>query len=1626
MSQFAFLAAADTANMKAGGMSFFDNPLAALGGGVGGAITSGILSIYNTAVSTSNKVFGTSLEEKNVSDVLASVDAKWADYYNENQDTIDTLGFIGTSFIPGGLAIKGLKMAQAGRAGKTFQNVLGYTSTKTRDFYVKGMQEIAAEGGTVFNHISKNRALASVWDVADSALQTVAFETAVAATMNQSPFFEGKEASDLMWDAGTNVILGAGVGGAIGHLVRRADYKKASSLVDTTVRKFDTPLRTGDIGLNKGDKTYELVNALSELPNQIPATTLQFKGLDLNVTDLLKSQKEKTKDALLIDVEQALNGFSTDSTVSGELRNAIGSIVREAVESDIPRPQLRQRLGDYLFGLKRADPIPSHGLTDLTGDVVYLIPKKGLHEVPQFSLQQTEGAIPFRTIGNHADAKVLILGQKGIVDFTSAWKAGVDIAIAPIDGSVHVSPKSTILKKVKNPDENLLFFNTATKQTSATTVPTAADMAPHGEELVITKQGVSVGDRSWTFSRRDAMPEDALTATARHAWASKLKVVDGVISKNDISLLDAILEKPMLADNMLRIDDQLATAIPNLSEFVLMQKRKRLMELLQQGGDKGADLREIAYRINSTPEWAENAISVKFDPSAMAAKPGMSRPLADATKRENIVLAYDANIKPDILFETDGLVHWHQRVKEATERSKNAATAVLGTWAEQLGDVPETITRQATGSGTGATLLTASNANYDDTLGVWTQSVGATVNKVKTAFREQALRVVQPSAAKLISDEAASAELVAATNMIRGNASDLALMVDEVPGTLGVPTKKYSIVDHAWFSKSPEARAKAGPAVSVEVNPLTGEFLEAFQRGHGDWIEKHKLLMSTHGVDVKFDPTVLYLPPIDTRKVPFFAFIRETEGKIFGTSDVAMLSARSAEELRAAAAQAEKDGYQVIFKSDTKEYHKAKADYDYGRGLNSPTLNNYLRSKGRLADTMPSFSPNQIIQDYVEFIARREDKLVRDAVSTRYAQQIAELQNLSEQAVSVQTSKFQHITERFKSVVQDPYGDYMRQMFDISKRGEFTLLHQANEFVDALGTRAYAALDATFEQVKNRKLNWEDANKVLDKYGLGKAIGFSTEDAFISAQHGPDQNVIRTGIQKLNTLVATGMLRLDFANSLINVVSTPILLGTEVAAIRSTLKKQPELLAGFNSKLEEVVPGEQLKVPSTLRLLYNAIKNYAGDSATRNSLLQRYRDINVVKDPKSLYHDMIDDLSGLPKLVPKKWDERLDKWVEKGATWTGNNRAEEMTRFVSADVMRQLTEDLVTAGKMSITEQNAFIQTFVNRVQGNYIASQRPILFQGTLGAAIGLFQTYQFNVFQQLFRHIGDKNARAILTMGGLQGSLYGLNGMPLFNAINTHLIGGAESNYGHEDIYNKVVKGAGKELGDWMMYGSVSALPFFSEKSPALYTRGDLNPRNWTIIPTSPLEVPAVGTSINVVKTLMGVGSQIAKGTPVGDALLWGLQFNSLNRPLAGLAQVMAGRSTTRKGELIAMNNDLVSMATFSRLLGSRPMDESIGLETHFRQKAYEAMDKDKIEKLGMTIKNRLKEGQLPSFEELYDFQARYVQSGGRIEGFTQAIQRWQKASNVSLLNRVMEHSQTAEGQRMAIMLGGVPIED
>jgi hypothetical protein len=423
-------------------------------------------------------------------------------------------------------------------------------------------------------------------------------------------------------------------------------------------------------------------------------------------------------------------------------------------------------------------------------------------------------------------------------------------------------------------------------------------------------------------------------------------------------------------------------------------------------------------------------------------------------------------------------------------------------------------------------------------------------------------------------------------------------------------------------------------------------------------------------------------------------------------------------------------------------------------------------------------------------------------------------------------------------------------------------------------------------------------------------------------------------------------------------------------------------------------------------------------------LLARYMANGDVKDTLSQFHSTIDNLSMRADF--KVFSDGVNKAFETGAKFTLNEQAEQMTRFISADVMRQLSEPLVEAGKLSLKEQNAFISVFTNRVQGNYISSQRPIVFQGVLGSAVSLFQTYSFNLMQQLLRHVENKDKRAVATLFGMQAGTFGLNGTPFFEAVNTHLIGNSPLNQGHYDAYSVAPAVLGKQAGDWLMYGTASAFPAFGDNWPALYTRGDINPRHMTIIPVLPQDIPAFDAAGRVVSNLVDVGKKLVGGADVSETLLQGLEHNGINRPLAGFAQVLNGKTTTSKGSLISASSDFDLVTSASRVMGAKPMADAVALNNQYRIKAYQVADIERREHLGEQVKSYLYKNEFPPDDVMDDFMLRYAKAGGRVEGFNAAMQRWSKDANQSVVEKMRAKMSSSYGQRLNEIMGGVPLDD
>jgi hypothetical protein len=367
--------------------------------------------------------------------------------------------------------------------------------------------------------------------------------------------------------------------------------------------------------------------------------------------------------------------------------------------------------------------------------------------------------------------------------------------------------------------------------------------------------------------------------------------------------------------------------------------------------------------------------------------------------------------------------------------------------------------------------------------------------------------------------------------------------------------------------------------------------------------------------------------------------------------------------------------------------------------------------------------------------------------------------------------------------------------------------------------------------------------------------------------------------------------------------------------------------------------------------------------------------------------------------------------------------------------MKQMTDVAVSRELMSTKEQLAYINTFVNRTQGNYLASQRPMAFQGPIGQAMGLFQTYQFNLIQQLLRHAGEGHAKDAMTLMALQGTIHGMNGLPAFNAVNTHIIGSASGNQKHRDAYDATYGIAGKTGGDFLMYGIASSAMglLHPDLKVNLYTRGDINPRHVTILPNNPSTVPIVQAFGKFAANIITTSQKIAAGGDVGTTLIQGLEHNGISRPLAGLAQTleafnnpqMASYSTSKRGNVIAAN-DLMSLANFARIAGGKPLDEAIALDATYRFRTYGLKDARSRDVLGKAIKSTMMAGNNPTQEQIEGFAEDYAARGGRQQEFAGWFGQLYKTANASQANQIQKSLSSPFTQSMQQIMGGETLRD
>jgi hypothetical protein len=988
----------------------------------------------------------------------------------------------------------------------------------------------------------------------------------------------------------------------------------------------------------------------------------------------------------------------------------------------------------------------------------------------------------------------------------------------------------------------------------------------------------------------------------------------------------------------------------------------------------------------------------------------------------------------------EGMAILKQKEMLYRQQADSVVSSIVG--ADEAVKLPSAVGMhgKAIGTTSGPGFVTSEAGNY----GSWSSFfsyVGQRTHALIKKFHEATSETFTPLLHKLAAQPDDAIEWSVLNERMRGLPNNYFLSDDGTKLVFGKAPIADDFVDEAAFNKALEKYSlkleeaqQAGIPLEIEVKSQTVRDLIGAHISKNNQRRKGlQLIHTNNGLSDRFAEGVFYPIPRNPKDTPFFAYV--VDNSVNGTGHSKMIYAKDAETLERMRNEIMSDpellsrGIKVLTKAESEEYYKSIGKYEFERTLHDNYINTALARKGKSESFLPLTDPQRIVSEFMDWHLARDSALVRTTVEHKYAPEFSSLRAAADPAMQAAKSKFGYVSPLAyaEKAANNPAANLMKMALDISKLDEYPLWESANKFLDGAFSRLVDEVGTLFSKAQTPE-HLEKISEALKRAGYE---GTLNADALAAANATVPRGKLTSIINKANSLIATFALRADPFNALNNAVGSSVLLGAETKAVIRAIESGNAEAVGELAQLAKIkVPGTEDYILSPQKLIANRIAKFHADKEGR----EWFKEHGFISSITDQYDQTLDSLAlaiatgdnvALSTAMSKA--KQLGDAAEK---FTANKLAEELNRYVAAGVMKDITDIAVRNGMM--TEQSAltYINTFVNRTQGNYLASQRPLVFQGAVGQAIGLFQTYQFNLIQQLLRHVGEGQAKNAATMMGLQASVYGLNGLPGFNAINSHIIGAAGGNIEHRNMYDAIFSGAGKEAGEWLLYGGLSNAPglFHPDLKTNIYSRGDVNPRHVTLVPVDPTKVPIYQATERLFSNIKESYQKVAAGADVWSTFLRGLEQNGISRPLTGLAQVLeaAGRddkklvSTNQQGNML-MAHDLAALSSLMRIAGAKPLDEAIVNDTMFRVNSYRTADAAKRRVLGEAVKLSILGGQEPDAEQVAQFAETYARTGGKQSEFASWYASQYRNANVSQAEQLRRKASDPRALTPQIIMNG-----
>ena len=1570
------------------------------------AVISGTSQLVNGGINLIT--FGSVPDAFPVEDTIAALDDDLSQYYQSNKEAVDVGGFLASSIMPGTLAVKGLnwgsKVLDTMMTGVGGRGLFGATGLlqSTHAGYLAAAETEFLRSGAAYTFINQSVLKAIGTKTAANALEFAAFETGVQAMMAPSPVLNNQDAGDVA----ENIFTAGGVGAAFGLAagVVGTSYKLLKRLHIDDLARRDAEFQKG-VAPGTGFDAHYITNlqSIEEIAtkgtgfDQVQIRTIS--AIDDKNRILVQALPSVDKDvANMLHQEFNASGKDASKKVMG-LTDAANINTVTALERELDRIAMKVDMGAEL-AKEEKDLMLRRSIKYLTlwGENVGTLSTSisdaagARYQVwdllaPGNKIQVTANEVNTGAISgiNH---KVEVGKIFSMMDHLTSTK---DVAVANLRDiwaltTKELLPENTrigihdpaMLRKAMREVSPTNQFQVVLRDGSSIPVSSAEQIQPYLEQGITEVAGVKLAQAKALPKGTEGRLHEEAVASALGIKTSALRgTANSVDALGDLSALETYRN-----EYHARVNDANKLAPTTREDNILLMPRR---------------------------------VKVIYDTGRITDADILSLPLVTRIKEEQVLLQQQANTATYYALGED--------IANLLPEGEYANVA------------------DATRNTGGARLLTPADYDLGSTGSFW-QRVGAVVSRAKTTSTNKVISTLDAHIAKLHGSTGAAAHFGTIQNDLQSTSEQYYLIKGRGLVRKGVVEFEEAIAagKQMEYPVAIDPTAKDIIAIKPEYAEIIEPLLEAHRDLNAQRIAKFDMLRKLVGSDYGYDPRAVYFPPPNLHSYPHVALVSDPRLVASHGAAKRMLYAATAgelEQLIAAIPDIYKPGIMrkpiVTSRAETEAWFAAIKEYKEQDALTQGYFNAAFQRSGVAARYVPQSDSQLIGKELKEWHIAMEHNLIREAVSSKYAKEFYELRALGEKAEQADTSIFAARnsaamqTAKTLSSSKNPYTSYIRTALDLSAQ-EAIPLTAFQDWADKAVSNVWDTFAGAFKRSKGIE-ELDAIAREVEAAGI-KTIDINAYNVALG-NHSLPQGALATFTRRMNAILSSVILKPSVLNAMLNYIGSAVLLAPEAEHVISMMRAGNKELLGELAHV--TIPGTEHSYLSTAKLVARNIKR-AGQKEW-----QAWGEAKGFNIRTSLEMSLIEDAAALTgKETGLDLNTRLTVAYNKAMgianiaeRMSGNSLAESQTRLTTALVMEELTSPLVASGRLSPQAADTYIQTFVNRVNGVYQTSQRPLLFRGPIGQSMGLFQTYMVTLTNNILRHAAEGNLKSVALMGLAQGTIHGMASLPGFQQLNTNLVGSFAGNKDHKDVFSLAYNAVDKDMADWMLYGALSNTLglLHPDLKINMYTRGDVNPRNVTIVPLLPTDYPIVSLSAKVFSNLIDTFDKMTQpGVPKGQTILTALEHNGISRELSGLAQVLQGTinaegksySTSAHGNLVA-SNDLLSLMNVGRLFGAKHLDAAKAADEVYRTGVYHARDADMIAILGAGIKDRIRSGQEITFEDVTGFQAEYVKRGGGIENFSKYWMDLYKDANIAQANQMTRNLKTQEAQDMLVIMGG-----